>query len=168
LGWPLMAREVSRLGIRFVAGWEGFRSCPYQDSVGVWTIGYGTTSADRPVGSDAPCISERTARKYLRENLNKKYVPAVPRRDELKRRELDALASFAYNLGPGAVSDTSFSTLARRLKSSEGDTYEGRKRIYDQEMPRWVKAGGITLEGLVKRRRAEVALATKGKYLGRP
>jgi GH24 family phage-related lysozyme (muramidase) len=82
----------------------------------------------------------------------------------MRQRELDALSSFAYNLGVGAVNDPDFSTLARRLMSSEGRTFEARKKIYRQEIPKWVKAGGVTLPGLVRRREAEVRLATRGKY----
>src|SRR5688500_17348778 len=104
-----MAR-TSRKGARFVGVWEGFRSCPYRDSVGVWTIGYGTTSAERPVGPNTPCISEATAAKWLRESLNGKYVPAIPHRRWMRQCEIDALASFAYNLGPGAVSEPSMSS----------------------------------------------------------
>lgn len=159
---------VSRKGAKFVAGWEGFFSCPYRDPVGIWTIGFGTTDADRPVGPHSPCISERTARKWLREGLNKKYAPEIPRVHHLKQQEVDALASFAYNLGPGAVNDESYSTLARRLKSSEGGTFERRKEIYKEELPRWVNAGGGPLPGLVKRRAAEVRLAVHGDYSGRP
>lgn len=163
-----MARKVSQKGAEFVGGWEGFRSCPYRDSVGVWTIGYGTTSAERPVNSTTPCITKQKAARWLRRSLNKKYGPAVPRRWRMKQQELDALASFAYNLGPGAVSDESFSTLAERLKSNEGKTFEGRKDIYRDELEKWVWAGGRKLDGLVKRRQAEVRLACYGDYSGRP
>lgn len=158
-------RGVSRKGARFVAGWEGFRSCPYRDSVGVWTIGYGTTEA---IGLGTPCISKRTARRWLRRALDRTYLPAVPRRRRLRKRERDALASFAYNLGVGAVADQGHSTLARRLAGAEGKTYERRKRIYAEELPRWNRAGGVVLAGLAKRRAAEVRLAVHGDYSGRP
>lgn len=156
---------VSRKGAAFVSHWEGFRSCPYQDSVGVWTIGYGET---RNVGPYTACISERTARRKLRLRLTRDYLPAVPRRWQMRQCERDALASFAYNLGVGAVSDRHRSTLARRLRSSEGRTRKGRRRIFREEMPKWAVAGGSKLEGLVKRRAAEVALANRGDYSGRP
>lgn len=163
-----MRPRVSHKGVLFVGAWEGFRGCPYQDSVGVWTIGYGTTSADRPVGPATPCISPQTGLEWLRGSLNHKYLPAIPRARRMRQCERDALASFAYNLGPGAVSDPNFSTLARRLASSEGRTYKARKRIYAEEFPKWVNAGGSPLAGLVKRRKAELALATRGDYSGRP
>lgn len=160
-----MSGRVSRKGARFVGRWEGFRSCPYRDAVGVLTVGYGTTEAERPITG---CITKRKARRWLRRSLNRKYLPAVPRRRRMRKRERDALASFAYNLGPGAVSDSDFSTLARRLRSKEGRTYKRRKRIYREEIPKWDRAGGQQLEGLTKRRRAEVRLAVHGDYSGAP
>ena len=163
-----MIARVSDKGARFVGRFEGFRSCAYRDSVGTWTIGFGTTSAVRPVGPGTPCISEATGRKWLKRALNKLYLPHVPRIRRLKRRERDALASFAYNLGPRAVNDPSYSTLARRLRSPEGKSYEKRKRIYREELPKWNKAGGVSLPGLTKRRAAEVRLACEGDYSSRP
>lgn len=157
--------RVSRKGVAFVAGWEGFRSCPYRDSVGVLTIGYGTTEADRDING---CISEPQARRWLRRSLNRKYLSAVPRVHRMHQWERDALASFAYNLGPAAVSDPGVSTLARRLLSSEGKSYGGRKLIYREEIPRWSRAGGVVLAGLAHRRAAEVQLAVNGDYSGRP
>lgn len=156
---------VTRKGVKFVAGWEGFRPCPYQDAVGVWTRGYGET---RGIAKHSPCVTERRARRELRRRLNRDFLPYVPRRRRMKACERAALASFAYNEGQRAVSDPSYSGLARRLKSPEGGTYRGRRRIYRQELPRWNKAGGRELEGLTKRRRAEVRLACRGDYSGRP
>lgn len=164
----MLISRASRRGVTFIGRWEGFRSCPYRDSVGVWTIGYGTTSAVRPVNGDTPCISQKTARRWLQRALTQSYVKAIPRRRILKQQEVDALASFAYNLGPGVVSDPNISTLARRLKSKEGRRFKNRKRIYREELPKWVNAGGRRLEGLVKRRAAEVRLACDGDYSGRP
>jgi lysozyme len=159
-----MARRISRPGVRFIAGWEGFRSCPYPDPVGVWTIGYGHTAG---VGPGSRCLTQEEARDLLRRDLNRIYVPAVrgliDRR--LRQRELDALSSFTYNLGAGSLES---STLRRRINSHEGATYRRRKRISREELPKWVKAGGQTLPGLVKRRAAEVAVAVHGNYSGRP
>lgn len=163
--------RLSRKAVAFVAGWEGFGvgprgpGCPYQDVVGVWTRGYGETEG---IGPNSRCVTKEEAREDLKRRLEHDYGPAIPRRSQMYAREKAALASFAYNLGVGAVSNPDVSTLARRLKSDEGKTYEGRKRIYRQEMIKWVNAGGRRLEGLVKRREAEIDLAVNGDYSGRP
>ena len=163
-----MIRVASRRSLDFLTGWEGFRSCPYLDIARVWTIGYGTTSAVVPVSGQTPCIGRRQARIWLSRGLEKIYLPAIPRWWRLKARERAALTSFAYNNGPGAVSDPRFSTLARRLMGPEGRSFEGRCRIYRDELPRWIYAGGVKSEGLIKRRVAEVRLAVHGDYSGRP
>lgn len=161
--------RVSRKGVRFTARFEGFSSCPYKNGDDPWTIGYGTTSGSgRDVGPDTPCISRRKGRRWLRRDLNRRYLPTIPRRWRMRQRELDALASAAYNLGPRVVSDPSYSTLARRLKSWEGKRYRTRKRIYRQELPRWVMPGSQFEAGLRKRREAEVRLACRGDYSGKP
>lgn len=157
--------KVSRRGVKFVAGFEGFRSCPYRDAVGVWTIGYGETQG---VGPGTKCISKRKARKMLRRRITNDYAAYIPRPHQLKQQEIDALASFAYNLGVAAVSDPGYSSLARRLRSKEGRTFAARQRIYQEEMPKWCRAGGVPLLGLVKRRSAEVRLACRGDYSGHP
>jgi len=160
--------KVSKKGTNFVAGWEGFLSCPYLDKIAdppVWTIGYGETKG---VGPNTDCISKEDAKKNLKKRLTNDFLAAVPRKNKMKQHERDAMASFAYNCGVGAVSDPDYSTLARRLKSNEGKKFEKRKNIYRDELKRWDKAGGQTVEGLTKRRKAETELACKGDYSGRP
>lgn len=139
---------------RFVGRFEGFVSCPYRDPVGIWTIGYGFT---KNVGPWTPCMSKRQARKRLKREL-REYRNGVRRLTarKLRRRELHALTSFAYNVGLGAYEN---STLRRRL--NQGDP---KPRVFRQELPKWVKGGGRTLPGLVTRRAAEVRLATTGRY----
>lgn len=164
-GLERLMASIPAKGVAFVAGWEGFRSCPYRDPVGVWTRGYGETQG---ISSGSRCITQAEAQANLKRRLEEDYLSAVPRVRRLKACERAALASFAYNNGAGAVSDPGISTLAKRLKSSEGRTYRKRKKIYREEIPRWVFAGGQRFEGLVKRRAAEVRLACEGDYSGRP
>ena len=66
----------------------------------------------------------------------------------LNQYQIDALVSFTFNLGIGNLSQ---STLARRL--NEGDD---PNTTAIEELPKWVKAGGKTLDGLVKRRYSEI------------
>lgn len=152
---------VSDRGVWFIAGWEGFRSCPYRDPVGIWTIGYGETKG---VGPQTPCVSEHDARKNLRRRLNRDYEPSVEKgvRHKLKQQEVDALSSFVYNVGTGAFWS---STLREKLNRPRCRLFTFRKRAYRQELPRWTNNG---LAGLVKRRQAEIKVACKGDYSSRP
>ena len=70
----------------------------------------------------------------------------------LQQNQFDALVSFAFNLGNGALQA---STLRRKL--NRGDV-EGASN----EFKRWVRAGGRVLKGLVRRRAAEAILFRGG------
>ena len=69
----------------------------------------------------------------------------------LKQNQFDALVSFAYNLGATNLSN---STLLRKLNSKD---YKGAAA----EFPKWNKAGGKVMNGLTKRRNAEMELFLK-------
>lgn len=155
-----MGLFVSKKGAKFVAGWEGFLSCPYFDSLGgVWTYGYGETEG---VGPNTPCISEKDARRKLRRRLTRSFLIHSPRRFLMAQCEKDGIAAFLYNVGPGGVARGT--GLGDRLRSKEGRTRAGRRRIFREELPRWDVAGGQHVEGLTKRRHAEVRLTNRNIY----
>ena len=148
---PAPARKVSDNGIDLIRGFEGFRSAPYRDAVGVWTIGYGETAG---IGPGTKPWTEPYARKRLRARVDRDYArPVIQLADvvglTLGQNELDALASLVYNLGPGILS----------RGRSMGDAIRSRNRgriadaflVYDM-------AGGRHLPGLTRRRHEESAL----------
>lgn len=167
-----MSQRVSRRGVKFVSRFEGFSSKPYNDPApggGNCTRGYGELLHYGPCRGDEKPVSERAARKRLRKELNGDYLEAVRSLGlDLKQHEVDALASAVYNLGPGLLTDTTNSTIARRLRSREGHSYHRRREIYREELPKWANAGGHILPGLLARRKAEVRLANHADYSGRP
>ena len=71
----------------------------------------------------------------------------------LTQVQFDALVSWAFNCGLGATAD---STLRRRLNA-----LEDVNTVIREELPRWTSGG---MPGLVRRRDAEVKLATTGKF----
>ena len=143
LGMILM--NLGYKGTKLLKYFEGCRLTAYQDSVGVWTIGYGHTKGVY----DGMTITQEEAEQMLLTALEEyegyveKYV-TVP----LTQNQFDALVVWVYNLGP-----TNFrnSTLLKELNS--GDYTAAGK-----EITRWNKAGGKVLAGLVKRREAEAQL----------
>lgn len=149
-----MTRRITRAGVDLVARFEGFRSCPYRDVVGVWTIGYGET---RNVGPSTPCVSQRHARRKLRRRLERDFGAEVERlvTVRLSQRQYEALTSFAYNVGIGAFQA---STLLRVLNA-------GDKARAANELLRWTRGGGVVLLGLVRRRRAERRRFLRGSSL---
>ena len=137
---------VSPAGLALIERFEGFVADWYLDPVGVRTIGFGWTGP-LPEGT-APPLSRADARWLLHETIGA-YADAVREAVTvpLSQSQFDALVSFTYNLGPGALRR---STLLRRINA--GDPAAAK------EFDRWVFASGRRLPGLVRRRAAERAL----------
>ena len=129
--------------VEFVKSFEGFSATPYRDVVGVVTIGYGTTKG---ITMQTPAISEAEATRLLEEELEV-FASKVDRliKVELSENERNALTSFCYNLGGGALQR---STLRQKLNRDD-------RLGAANEFPKWCMAGGKKLKGLLRRRLAE-------------
>jgi GH24 family phage-related lysozyme (muramidase) len=103
-------------------------------------------------------ITRETAEELLREQVEDLFCPGlftlVPSAKKWKPNQQAALISWAFNVGLGAVEE---STLRTRLAAGESPAV-----VIPEELPRWDKADGKTLEGLKRRRAAEVRLFTGG------
>ncbi|MCR4841822.1 MAG: glycoside hydrolase family protein [Eubacterium sp.] len=135
---------------------EGCKTKAYQDSVGVWTIGYGTTNADKDLTGltvkAGVTITKAQALEFLEKTIPKKYLPRVLKYDDkyhFNQNQLDALVSFAYNIG-----------------SIDGLTAKGTRSIKEikAKIPAYCNADGVKLTGLVRRRKAEQKLFAKKLY----
>ncbi len=142
--------QTSDKGIALIKEFEGCKLTAYQDSVGVWTIGYGWTQPvdGKPIRAGMT-IKQETAERLLKTGLVS-YESDVSRlvKVGLTQGQFDALVSFTYNLGARSLST---STLLRKLNA--GDCAGAAN-----EFLRWNKAGGKVLNGLTRRREAERAL----------
>ena len=142
--------QTSDKGIALIKQFEGCKLTAYQDSVGVWTIGYGWTKPvdGKPIRAGMT-IKQETAERLLKTGLVS-YENDVSRlvKVDLTQGQFDALVSFTYNLGSRSLST---STLLRKLNAGD---YAGAA----DEFLRWNKAGGKVLNGLTRRREAERAL----------
>lgn len=142
--------QTSEKGIALIKQFEGCKLTAYQDSVGVWTIGYGWTHPvdGKPIRAGMT-IKQETAERLLKTGLVS-YESDVSRlvKVGLTQGQFDALVSFTYNLGARSLST---STLLRKLNAGD---YAGAA----DEFLRWNKAGGKVLNGLTRRREAERAL----------
>lgn len=118
---------------------EQLRLTAYQDSKGVWTIGYGHTSGVRK----GDRISEQRAEELLRADLStaEKFVGTIKEVDT--QGKYDALVDFAFNCG---VANLKSSTLLRLIRQG-AKTWE-----IQEQFLRWVNCGGKKLGGLVTRR----------------
>ena len=125
-----------------------FESCKltaYQDSVGVWTIGWGHTAGvkkgDNWTQDEADDILLNDLEKF--EGYVNQYV-TVP----VTQNQFDALVSWTFNLGPGNLKS---STMLTKLNEKSYDEVPS-------QLKRWNKAGGKVLRGLERRRNAEAAM----------
>jgi lysozyme len=140
--------------------WEGFEPEKYRDVAGVETVGYGFTES-LPFWSiieQALPLSQSEGERFLSMALEEVYLPVVKEigEGELEApQEVAALASWVYNVGPGAART---STLAERLAA--GDEEGAEAALLD-----WVYADGEVIDGLVARREAERSLMVEGDVL---
>jgi GH24 family phage-related lysozyme (muramidase) len=143
---------------KIIKEFEGCRLKAYPDPASggaPWTIGYGTTrySGGGPVRK-GDTITQSQAEEYLRTSLLDLYAPSVfhliPSAKNWNASQVAATLSLGYNIGLGALED---STLRRRMNAGESPV-----TVFSEEAPRWNKADGKVLEGLVRRRNAEVEL----------
>jgi GH24 family phage-related lysozyme (muramidase) len=134
--------------------WEGCRLSAYPDPASggaPWTIGYGHTGRDVEPWLT---ISKEQADAWLTQDVAE-AAAAVDRLLSgvtLTPRQRDALISFCFNVGAGALET---STLRRRLIDGEAPAV-----VLAQELPRWCKGPNGPVEGLKRRRAAEIAHAT--------
>ena len=134
--------KISEDGLELIKKFEGCETSAYQDSVGVWTIGFGHTKG---VEEGQTCSIE-DAESMLADEMDEYegYINNMVKVD-LQQHEFDSLVAWVYNLGPTNLGE---STMLKVLNGGQFD------RVPD-EMNRWTRAGGEILEGLVRRRQAE-------------
>ena len=144
-------RRLSKRGAQLIAEFEGLRQRLYNDPAGHCTIGIGhLVHRGRCNGNEPASFKRGITRDQAYQLLQRdaarmeKAVNAlgVP----LNQNQFDALVSFTYNLGPGWTVQKTGIRDALRAR---------RYRDVPREMMKWVKAGGQTLPGLVRRRKAE-------------
>jgi lysozyme len=143
--------RTNEAGLAIIKDFEGFLPAPYLDPIGIPTIGYGSIwGLDRArVTMAHPDISEGDGEILLDWMLQ--HTERAVRRlihVPLTESKFSALVSFTYNLGSGNLQA---STL--RMKANRGDIIGAA-----DEFPKWRRAGGRILRGLVRRRAEERAL----------
>lgn len=140
--------KTSEAGLRFIQHHEGCVLKAYKDfGKGIWTIGWGHTGpevkeglvwtqaqADAALAADVATKAEAPIAKYCK----------VP----LTQHQYDALVSFTFNVGGGALAS---STLLRKLNAGDVAGAEA-------EFPKWDKVAGKPYAILTARRRDELAM----------
>lgn len=122
-----------------------------------WTIGYGTTFLDIDKGikvKQGDIISIAKAEELFAQQLKKTYLPQVTKRIRavVTQSMIDACVSYTYNAGGGGFGSSPMLALINQGKYKEAAAAWLDSRV---------TAGGKTLAGLVKRRKAESELFLK-------
>lgn len=155
-----LPNDISLSGLNFTRAQEGRALRAYQDSVGVWTIGYGLTNFDHNLPwkiQKGLTITEDQAEWYLVESIRKNYLPAARK----------ALQGGTYAHPQGAVdgaTDMHFNTggvgkASWPKKLGAGDLAAAKAALLS-----WNKAGGRVLSGLTRRREGNWLEVSAGQY----
>ncbi|RXJ96111.1 hypothetical protein CRV00_02700 [Malaciobacter molluscorum] len=141
-----MKKKINKLGLELIKHFESLKLEAYQDSVGVWTIGWGHTGGQDGSVYEGLKITIDEAEELLKKDLII-FEEGVNRliQIEINENQFSALVSFSFNLG---LENLKKSTLLKYLNN--GDENHASK-----EFVKWSKAGGKRLKGLVKRRLSE-------------
>ncbi|MCH7393762.1 lysozyme [Acinetobacter dispersus] len=144
---------TSRVGINLITSFEDIVLNAYDDGVGIWTIGFGTTVYPNgvKVKKGDVCTAEQ-AKAFFTYDL-KRFEAAVNGavKVPLTQNQFDALVSLTYNIG-----ETAFKKSTLLAKLNKGD-FTGAA----DQFKVWNIGGGKVLKGLVRRRAAERALFLK-------
>jgi len=140
--------KTGAAGLEVIKSFEGWSATPYLCPADIPTIGYGSTWG---MNGKRITMKHRAITKPEGDDLVRRELGHIERAIDvlitasLNQNQYDALVSFAYNLGTGNLQA---STLRRKINLED---YDGAA----DEFPKWRKAGGRVLPGLVRRRAVE-------------
>lgn len=146
--------KVTEGGRRLMQHFEGLRLLAYQDTGGVWTIGYGTVRyppwhlSGRRVRQGDVCTREQADLFFAHDLVGTEAAVDGLTVDTVTPRQFDALCSLTYNIGPDAYRR---STLRRLVNANPRDP------AIREQFLRWIYDNGVIAPGLRNRRLAEVA-----------
>ena len=141
--------KTSVSGVELIKEFEGFRTMPYKDIVGQWTVGYGHLLIPGDGCALGSPITMGQATSILVNDLYK-AEQAINQavKVSLTQNQFDALVSFTFNLGVNALGT---STLLKLLN-------EGNYQEASEQFARWDHAGTVEVASLKQRRLKEAAL----------
>lgn len=137
----------SQKAIDMIKKWEGKKLTAYQCSAGRWTIGYGSTMyQDGTKVKQGDKITIEKAEELLMWEVTRKSAMI---KAYMNQNQFDALCSFSYNVGIGALLD---STLYKKVRLNPNDS------TIKAEFMRWNRVKGKVIDGLTNRRKDEANL----------
>lgn len=146
--------KLNEAGKTLIKSFEGLKLTAYKCSANKDTIGYGNTFYEdgTPVKPGDKITKERAESLFelIASEFEAKVRPLI--KVNLTENQYSALVSFAYNAGVGNLQK---STLLRKVNIWPNDP------SIRMEFMKWNRAGGVSLNGLTRRRQAEADLYFK-------
>lgn len=142
---------ISEKGLDLIKGFETFSPVVYICPAGYPTVAFGHVVLSWESFPDP--VTEEEGEKILLKDVTK-AERAIFRliHVSITTNEFDALTSWTFNLGGGALQR---STVRMKLNRGEYDEVP-------DEMRRWTRANGRVLRGLVRRRELEASIFSSG------
>jgi GH24 family phage-related lysozyme (muramidase) len=144
-----MTKPINAATEALIKSWEKLKLTSYKDGGGVWTIGWGHTTDKVFAVKPGQKIDQATAQRLFESDI-KEAVDAVDAavKVRLTGNQRGAVISFAFNVGVRAFRG---STLLKEIN-------RGNLKAVPTQLLRWVNDNGKFVQGLMNRRRAEIAL----------
>ena len=144
--------KLNQTGYDLIKAFEGLSLKPYKCQANISTIGYGNTYYENGVKvqmSDSP-ITKQRAEDLLKHSADR-YASKVANllKKPVTQNQFNALTSFAYNVGSGALAS---STLLKLVNVNPNDA------MISKEFLKWNKVNKVPNNGLTNRRIKESAL----------
>jgi lysozyme len=144
--------RLNSKGYDLIKSFEGLSLKPYKCSAGVPTIGYGSTYYENGIKvqmSDAPITGARA--EVLLKNVADRFALKVANliKKPITQNQFNALVSFAFNVGSGALAS---STLLKLVNENPNNA------MISKEFLKWNKVNRVPVQGLTNRRIKESAL----------
>lgn len=142
--------RLSPVGAEIIGNAEGCRREPYKCPADVLTVGIGSTEySGLPIEPKRIYTDLEIAERWKNDiQVAEKCVNQYGNGRNLPQSVFDAVTSITFNVGCGAMRK---STMFKYLNA-------GKYAQACNEFPRWTRAGGRVLPGLVSRREKEKAL----------
>lgn len=136
-------REINQAGLDLLKSFEKCVLSAYQDSGGIWTIGWGHCG---PEVVEGMTMTQLQADLQLKQDLQKFYHLDDYLSEQVNDNQYSALVCLAYNIGLRALK---FSQVLRKVNAGENP---------DTEWMGWNHINGVVNVGLTRRREAELEL----------
>lgn len=137
--------RINDAGLDIIKRFEGMRFVAYQDSKGIWTIGYGHTKGVQK----GDVVTQAEADAFLKDDLSEvEFAIEDDVITDLNPNQFSALVCLVFNIGTEAFKN---SNLLVHLNRSDFDDAA-------DQFQRWNHIDGTQSPGLTRRRQAEEEL----------